>query len=402
MILSPPHDDIEIRLSRAEDMEPLLNFIEEMGFTPRSAETWLGLSMSAIVAWQASRIVGAIPLESRQLVIAPGSSLKVVNQTAVAVRPEFQGKGLGTRLQEALNSNPIFDHAAMTVYREGEDSAAYRWYRQNQFYDMQAIRSLTLQPPYATSTGESYTIHTPEELSSAVPEMSRLFQNRVAGCGGYVSREDRPLQQWLSVHPYRSRYRYRILTVGEHGCLRGYAVLGIGRLHSTTERVDLLEFIPDVQDSRSFYSLLNAVINYVRNGGYQPIRMALSTQDSLYQLFIEAGFLDEWGFKLMVCVNNPQNLVSQMMILPESLERRKLIMWTPRFGEVVVTPGSGTPVRFILHEQELFRLLLHRLDLTHEVGMGHVVMVNGNGRILEKMAKIFSPVRWIYHSIEYC
>src|SRR3954470_19961683 len=97
-----PTHKLQIRLARPDDRDRILDFIHQMGFNPRDTVTWDTLQMTAMTAWTGDELIGAIPLEPRPLQLAPGNVVTTLHQTAVAVHPDYRGKGIGTRLQRAL------------------------------------------------------------------------------------------------------------------------------------------------------------------------------------------------------------------------------------------------------------------------------------------------------------
>src|SRR2546421_690610 len=106
---------LTIRPAQDADRDMLLGFIEEMGFNPRDAATWDGLQMQAMTAWQGDKLIGAIPLEPRPLQAAPGTVVPSIHETVVAIRPEFRGSGIGTKLQQAIFDAPPNNAALVTV-----------------------------------------------------------------------------------------------------------------------------------------------------------------------------------------------------------------------------------------------------------------------------------------------
>src|SRR5688500_5707215 len=104
MSSSKSTSQVTIRHAQKEDREPVLDFIRAMGFNPRDAVTWDGLHMTAVTAWAGSELVGAIPLEARPFQLAPGTVVTTLHQTAVAVHPDYRGRGVGSQLQAALEA----------------------------------------------------------------------------------------------------------------------------------------------------------------------------------------------------------------------------------------------------------------------------------------------------------
>ncbi len=201
-----------IRLSTPADTDAILKFIEENGFNPRDKITWVGLQMGAMTAWVGERLIGAIPFEPRTLRISATETIQSIHETVVAVDPEFRGSGIGSQLQQALADDTSAGAKLITVFREEPESAAYRWYLKNKFAPAMNIRS------WLCFDSAKIAVQSPERN---VDDVERL---RAINHGGMIDRHTRPLNDWLSVHPYRNRYQFHKITVES-----GYALLGVGR-----------------------------------------------------------------------------------------------------------------------------------------------------------------------------
>jgi GNAT superfamily N-acetyltransferase len=274
-------DSIQLRPSRPEDAERVLAFIRAMGFTPRDRTTWEALGMCAVLALRGEEVVGAIPIEVRPVKIAPDLTVQWAHQTCVAVHPDLRGGGLGSRLQKLLRSTLPSGTQMMGVYREDPDSPAYRWYVNNGFRKTMTVVSWTKE----LDAGDK------DRRASAglrVEEAWRL--HRTNGC--FVDQTQRSLAKWLEVHPYRSRYRLEIVEVR-----MGYAVLGIGQLHSESTRADVLDFVASEEDARE---LLEQCLARARELKARPLRWALSEHDPLVALAKQSGMTPGWRFDLLI------------------------------------------------------------------------------------------------------
>jgi GNAT superfamily N-acetyltransferase len=298
---SSPTSDLNIRTARKEDRDPILDFIRAMGFNPRDAVTWDGLHMTAVTAWAGAELVGAIPLEPRPLQVAPGRVVTTLHQTAVAVHPDYRGRGVGSRLQAALKAEPPVAAHLTTVFREEPQSPAYRWYVQSGFTAVMHIDSWFLNDPKADDAllpPPEYRMREP--IVDASGPLDALWRKaRGDRFAGFVDRTRRPLAPWLAVHPYRSRYDFRLATLpNKAGDLAGYALLGVGRLHSDTIRADILELIADSPLSRA--DTVRAVLAAAAANGWQPVRWPIAASDGeSVELASQLGFEKRWGFDLL-------------------------------------------------------------------------------------------------------
>jgi GNAT superfamily N-acetyltransferase len=314
-------DTIQIRPSRPGDADAILAFIRAMGFTPRDRVTWDALGMSAAIAMRGDEIVGAIPIEMRPVKISPDLTVQWAHQTCVAVHPDLRGGGLGSRLQTLLRSTLPMGTQMMGVYREDPGSPAYRWYVNNGFRMAMTVVSWTMEispstatsspvpsPPYSGErarvrgsgpAGSEATHESDRPLTLTLSpdyrgEGTRLAQawTRTRNNGCYVDQSQRPLLKWLDVHPYRSRYRFEIVESEA-----GYAVVGIGALHSETPRADLLDFVADESGAEALLDLCIARASELRAS---PLRWALSKHDPLTTLAKNRGMVAGWKFDLLI------------------------------------------------------------------------------------------------------
>lgn len=294
-----PAESPTIRLSRPDERDTLLAFIEQMGFNPRDAVTWDALGMFAMTAWLGDRLVGAIPIEPRPLRVAPDRTVWTAHETVVAVDPDYRGGGLGSAMQAALTTCRLPSLAGagavslLSVYREDPASPAHRWYVKNQFTPATRIESWFLDHPAPTADASPVTVHA---LPEAAPWslLAAIWQAARNGQAGFVERTGRPLHSWLAVHPYRHRYRFELLMHSAPPA--GYVLLGVGRMHSPVERLDILELVttaPLADTAR----LLGAV---QRHAAGRPIRWPLASRDPMTEIARGAGLNNRWSFDFLI------------------------------------------------------------------------------------------------------
>jgi len=293
-------EPIELRMSRPGDADAILAFIAAMGFTPRDRVTWDGLGMIAPLATRGTEIVGAIPIELRPVKIAPNLAVQWAHQTCVAVHPDLRGDGVGTRLQALLRSSLPDGTQMMGVYREDPDSPAYKWYLRNGFRKAMTIVSWTTEISETKIDSPLIPSPPPEgETPGATREGTRVAhawrRARTDGC--FVDQSQRALHKWLDVHPYRLRYRFEII-----GNDDAYALLGIGALHSNSNRADVLDF---VADETSAENLLDRCIVRARELGASPLRWAMVERDPNVRLARSRGMSPGWTFDLLIHETTP-------------------------------------------------------------------------------------------------
>jgi GNAT superfamily N-acetyltransferase len=303
----PASSDIFIRPAAPRDRDAILDFVRRMGFNARDAVTWDGLRMTAMTAWRGDQLIGAIPVEPRPLLIGGGRAVTTLHQTVVAVDPQYRGGGIGSMLQVALAANPPVPAELTTVFREEPESPAYRWYRRTGFSPAMHIDSWFVDSPAETEPAPSapqfgITTVAADEAGPADFAVNDALWSKVLqhSGGGFVNRAGRPLAAWLPVHPYRRQYRFLLLTLpSEARGIQGYALLGVGRMHSKTERVDILDLVGTVP--AVYARLAHEVLCWAKRSGCAPVRWPLSTSDAdAIEAAERAGFEKRWGFDLLI------------------------------------------------------------------------------------------------------
>ena len=268
---------LDLRLSEPSDTDVILAFITQMGFSPRSRATWDGLRMGAMTAWHDGELVGLIPFEPRVLQVSDADAISTLHQTCVAVHLDYRARGLGSRLQEALALARPHDARAFTVFREDPTSAAYRWYERCGF-----VRGMSIASFFVDVKAEDPHPSPLPEYRERGPETARVV------LPGHVRRE---FADWLPIHPYAPRYRFHWLESEI-----GRVLLGVGRMHSTTERADVLYVEGDA------VAMLRCAIDACMRHDWTPLRFPESRN---VPEIAALGLPDRWPFDMLVKVVDP-------------------------------------------------------------------------------------------------
>ena len=306
--------DLEIRWSRAQERGSILKFIEQMGFNPRDALTWDGLEMVAMSAWQRGRIIGVIPLEPRPIRIAENSTVRTMHETVVAMHPDHRGRGLGSAMQRAIFDSLPSEIQFVSVFREEPDSPAYRWYLRNGFMPAMHIDSWFYEgtPEYRIP---ALHLFSPDEGRVPWDLIDEIWRDGRSAGGGFVDQSQRWLRSWLPIHPYRERYKFTIAVErGGQGRAAGYALLGMGTMHSDAKRCDILELI-STGNAESRRALLDILIPFAFQRGCKSTRWPLAAHDPNTHVAESLGFQKKWGFDMLI---RPTN--SSFILHPSSLE----------------------------------------------------------------------------------
>jgi GNAT superfamily N-acetyltransferase len=286
----------EIRLARADERGQILRFIQAMGFNPRDEVTWDGLGMLAMSARRAGELIGAIPIEPRPLRVSNGRTLQCVHETVVAVHPAHRAQGVGSAMQAALFEALRGRAQLASVFREEPESAAYRWYLQNGFQHAMHVDSWFYEREHSGATSNLEVYH-PQDARLPWELIEQIWQSARRTGGGFVDRAARPLAPWLAVHPYRHRYDFAVLV---DRSATGYALCGVGSMHSDSPRLDILDLCCSSAGTQEISQVLDGVLCCAREMNCTATRWPLAAHDPNVKRAQNAGFTNKWGFDMLV------------------------------------------------------------------------------------------------------
>ena len=118
---------MEIRKFRHSDLGDVLALLKRSDNTSRSETTWLENQMTGMLAFEKSKLIGAIPLEPRTLMIGEGQNIKSLWVSGAHVDPEYRRQGIGSKLVSQVEENFVEYHGIF-AYRPDENSPAFKWY----------------------------------------------------------------------------------------------------------------------------------------------------------------------------------------------------------------------------------------------------------------------------------
>lgn len=292
-------EGIEIRWAKAEERNSILSFIERMGFNPRDAVTWDGLEMVAMTAWQEEQLIGAIPLEPRPLRICIGQTVWTMHETVVAIAPEFRSRGIGSAMQRQIAEGVSGEPALLSVFREEPQSKAYRWYLKNGFEPAIHIDSWFHEKPTQARTA-GIDLLVPHDTRVPWDLLDEIWRAARQQGGGFVDQSQRTLRDWLNVHPYRKRYTFALaIERGRRGQAPGYAILGVGEMHSQARRCDILDIVSK-GGTEEVQRLLDEILPLAGKLGCESTRWPLAEHDPNVAVASAIGFEKRWGFDMLV------------------------------------------------------------------------------------------------------
>ena len=107
-------------------------------FPPLTEEEWDRYcpGNTASLAYRVGEPVGAIPLDQREFVLAPGLTVPVAFEHGVGVKEEYRSQGIGTAMIEAAREFMADRCDLLMVYRGMERSPGYRFYIKSGHWDL--------------------------------------------------------------------------------------------------------------------------------------------------------------------------------------------------------------------------------------------------------------------------
>ena len=147
--------------------------------------------------------------------------------------------------------------------------------------------------------------------------MSHLFDLHVAkDFGGFVVERD--MKRWLMHHPYGSKYDFHIglfyaSSSFAPGDVCAYMVIGFGKLHSTGNRVEVLQAVYDCGYENMRSSLLKGGSSFAVEHSADYVRWPVCDakhENLLRALLLQVGFEVNWTFDILVKILD-RHLVSK-------------------------------------------------------------------------------------------
>lgn len=378
-------------------------------FPPIPVEDWYREEkMTAVVALEGDRFVGAIPLAIRKFQIAPGRIITAAYENAVLVIDGMRDRGIGTKMIEAAKKFLVGRCDALMVYRGHERSLGYNFYAKTGHVDLHYLEEYTVSNP--TDWGEipNVKITTDEDQFFAMEdEILRVFNSTFGKFGGFPPRG---LGYWrkmvnghiYAVHPTDFTY----IWFEKNGQLEGYCICGRrddSPNNAEYRPLQILEMAVMNNDEFIGLSLLKAVSTLAARQG-----CAWTMQGNNHPL---TPLVKALGGE-----STPREKMSMIMgqlLTPEEfgrfLQDRPLLndveisIWTPK-RDFVLKSTEKTPrakVTLGMKEETMIRFLLGRVDLSAALKDERITVTGGNDTVLSELAEAFARHDWVYHHLDY-
>lgn len=275
-------------------LDQALGLIASSDSTNRTKESWLGLEMSAMLAFRQSEAVGIIPFEKRNFLLG-NQSLKVLWISGAHVNPEYRRQGIGTEMDKAIHRH-FPDYDAVFAFRSDEGSDAYRWYRRIGYNSLQTIVSYQKKVVSDVKLDSLFDIQIWEdekEILKNEKEIYRVFHQANQIKSGFVERDPHFWQKKLRYHYYKAFYRYSVVSILVSGKMVAYAFLGETEMKDKVKRFDILEMIVP-EDEKIKNALFLAIFNFAAKQKLNEVRIQLAEKDPMNAWIQKLGFKERW------------------------------------------------------------------------------------------------------------
>jgi GNAT superfamily N-acetyltransferase len=398
--------EIEYREYRPEDAEGFLRLHNSRwrGIPKGFWEEWSSRpDVTAAVAVYEGRIIGQIPLHIREFLIRPGVTVRAAFEYSVIVEEEMRGRGIGTALMGEVRRLLQGRCEVMMVYRGGERTKGYRFYRRTGHHDL-VYNRLWIAGEDTPLEDRRVRHGDLRSLLENEEELLRIFHTAYAGRGGFPPRVRGYWRRALkSIIFCELPGEFLILFLEEGDRLIGYAICHERR--GEKHGINLLELTTLEGEAESAVALLRHVSYLAESRG---LRLTVrKPDDSVYaEALHRAGFIQiprgERSLMTMACIFDPQALTERVLCRYGERLTFRVTVWTPQ-REVVLNPDVGLTrgITLEMKEGDLARLLLCRLDLLEAVKEGRVTALRAQREELESVAKAFPFTMWDYHDLDY-
>lgn len=350
--------------------------------------------MTAALAYLDDEPVGAIPLDQRDFLLAPGVSVPVAFENAVGVKEQYRNRGIGTAIIESAREFMADRCDLLMVY------AGYRFYVKSGHRDLINLSVARWQPPAGLSS-EAVAADI-EVLHEREDEVLRAYNATYASYGGHAPRrpgywrEALGGQIFVAVPNEILFYRYPA-----DGEIVAYGIFGIP-LPAGYEPVMQVMEIASSEGGRGAVEVLKAAGAEARKrNGF--VTDYVSVDHPYRYQYRQLGFVEEGrGMIIMGQAINPQRLFRRVCRYPEALADLKINVWTPT-KDYVLFEGPQASREITLEGKDMLieRLLTRRLDVVSAFKHDLLTIRNGDlgiaGRLGEALP--FSP--WCHHHLDW-
>ncbi|MCX7590932.1 MAG: hypothetical protein N2255_04820 [Kiritimatiellae bacterium] len=390
---------LQIREMEPADTEQMLIFRNKI-FGQISREQWNAMQCTAVVAVATDaggdrRFLGAIPLQYRNYRVRNDVTISVVFENAVGVAEETRGMGIGSKM---LDEAARFLHdrvEAMFVYRGGERSPGYRFYRKNNHGDLYYLQPLEWYNPLGSCN--SVEVLPATEALPMEDEILRIFRYCYDGMAGYWERVEGFYSRILASHVYRSD-EWRLFLDRHSGKLEGYALVNPSSLAWKGYCIYEIAAL-----TRPSVRRLIERIGFEAGVRQQSVTIPINHEHPFRDQLLKLGFR----------VTGDSPYVLARLLRPDLIFRRlakgsrllsllRLVVITPH-RDIVVNepPRTEHEVTLWCKESQLSRLFCCRLDPEVAFRTNQIRLSPVPPAVRRELWRIFRFSRWVVFGTDY-
>ena len=279
---------IEIVPYENKHLGEILRLTKRSISTTRTPLTWQGNHMTGVLAFYENNLVGAIPLEPRQIALGNNHFFKVVWVSGAHVDPSYRSMGIGSLMEKKITEVFSTKVDGIFVYRGEQESGAFKWYQKNGYKILNSIVALEKPVGIESNHYQSYdVISKTSEIREFGTMLESAFLEKYKNRSGYVMRSPQYWVGKVNNHLYKAHYSYTVITVSGISRKLAYAFLGETSIGDRVHRLDIFEFVA-ISEERE--NLLDAIINFSSKKKIPMARIRFVRRDNDIGWFFEQGF----------------------------------------------------------------------------------------------------------------
>ena len=392
--LSHSDTKLDIRRVRPAEIDDMLKFRNTI-FGHISRSQWEAMGCTAIVAKKAKRLCGAIPLQYRQFKINPRLSIPVVFENAVGVSQGTRNVGLGSAMLDFAARSLRTSVDALCVYRGGERTAGYRFYRKTHHGDLYYFSTLILNKP----KGENNNVNV-LNVEEAIPlekTLLSLFNSCYGRFGGYWQREMGHFRKIFDSHVYKNE-DWQLYLLRNRSKILGYAII------NPHDKVWGGFFVYDfVAPSSAAREALFAKIEWAAKRAKQPVTMLANREHPLFAPLTKRGYaVKDNSPYILARIIRPDRIFARLAQNSSLLKDLRLEAVTPHRNLVLNRPAQPRyRAKLYLKESQLSRLLCCRLDMARALETNLIRLSPLPSGLEKALGKIFRFCPWVSFGIDF-
>ncbi len=395
---------IEFREYRDEDFDSFVQLHNAVfpPVTDQEMAAWMAREdVTAGVAVRDGRVVGEIPLHTREFMVRPGVVVSAAFQHSVCVAEETRGEGVGSRIQNAIKQFMLGRADALTVYRGDERSPAYRFYDQNGLVDLTYHRTWRLDNA-ATVASHSFQAVGIEDLIAREAEALAVFEDALGYVAGRQLRKPGFFADTLTnLEMCELAPTLMVFLAEESDGLAGYALVSMNSGNDGPVRI--LEVAARGRDASLTEELVRSVCSLAADRG-APVTVSLCDTSVCRDVYNPLGFRGTpRGEMIMGMPLDWLAMADRVWWSQPDLTGVRVDISAPD-RDVTIRRPDGQPTRALVLEMkhhQASRYMFSRLDLQAEWRAAMLTCRNATAEDITLLSRAIPWSEWEPRDIEH-